>query len=424
MNLTDDERRMLLHELLNMGENMLSCGGEVSRVEETLSLMGKAYGAERTNVFCITSSMVLTIQFPIRQELTQTRRLSLGANDFVKLERYNDLSRHCCEKPLPVKELRERIQEIESRTHSRPVFYGGSALGAFAFAMFFGGTLWDGLAAALLGLFVCFLQEKLPRYSSGRFIYNLLISLATALVIGSICHFVPFLHEDKILIGEVMLMIPGIAMTNAVRDILVGNTIAGLLRLVESVLWAGALAAGVMIALLLVSGPETELAANPLWVEFLMAMLGSLGFSILFHVRGRLLPYAALGGLLTWAVYRLMLQFTAVPESASVSSLIQAFSTGGVFLPTLAAAAFAALYAEILARFLKTPATVLYIPAVVPLIPGSTLYYTMAGVVRTSESALTYGSLTLAYTLAIAVGTAAIWAVFFAIRQIKLRKKA
>ena len=48
----------------------------------------------------------------------------------------------------------------------------------------------------------------------------------------------------------------------------------------------------------------------------------------------------------------------------------------------------------------------------------------MAGVVRTSESALTYGSLTLAYTLAIAVGTAAIWAVFFAIRQIKLRKKA
>ena len=113
MNLTDDERRMLLHELLNMGENMLSCGGEVSRVEETLSLMGKAYGAERTNVFCITSSMVLTIQFPIRQELTQTRRLSLGANDFVKLERYNDLSRHCCEKPLPV--TRKVVRSKSSR---------------------------------------------------------------------------------------------------------------------------------------------------------------------------------------------------------------------------------------------------------------------------------------------------------------------
>jgi len=408
MNLSDDERRILLHELLNMGENMLSCGGEVSRVEETISLMGKAYGAERTNVFCITSSMILTIQFPVRQEMTQTRRLSLGANDFVKLEQYNDLSRQCCREPLPVEELRARIRTIEAGTYSRPIVYGGSVLGAFSFAIFFGGTFPDGLAAGLLGLLVCFLQEKLPRYSSGRFIYNLLISLLTALVIGLLCRFVPFLHQDKILIGEVMLMIPGIAMTNAVRDILVGNTISGLLRLVESVLWAGALAAGVMIALLLVGGGEPPLAANPLYVEFITATLGAIGFSLLFHVRRQLLPYAAIGGLATWSIYRLCLFLLG--------------SASGVFLPTLIGAAFAALYAEIMARLLKTPATVLYIPSVVPLIPGSMLYYTMAAAVRTDLSVLTYGALTVEYTLAIAVGTAAIWAIFFAIRRIRANR--
>ena len=60
---------------------------------------------------------------------------------------------------------------------------------------------------------------------------------------------VPFLHLDYIMIGDIMLLIPGLAMTNSVRDILVGDTISGFLRLAESLLWAGALACGFMTAI-------------------------------------------------------------------------------------------------------------------------------------------------------------------------------
>ena len=59
----------------------------------------------------------------------------------------------------------------------------------------------------------------------------------------------PFLHADKIMIGDIMLLIPGIAMTNSIRNILVGNTISGIMRLIESLLWAGALACGYMTAI-------------------------------------------------------------------------------------------------------------------------------------------------------------------------------
>ena len=62
---------------------------------------------------------------------------------------------------------------------------------------------------------------------------------------------IPQLHLDKILIGDIMLLIPGLAMTNSIRNMLAGNTISGVVRLTESLIWAGALAGGFMIAMLL-----------------------------------------------------------------------------------------------------------------------------------------------------------------------------
>ena len=63
---------------------------------------------------------------------------------------------------------------------------------------------------------------------------------------------VPCLNLDKIMIGDIMLLIPGIAMTNAIRDMLMGDTISGLMRLIESILWAGSLAVGFMASIWMV----------------------------------------------------------------------------------------------------------------------------------------------------------------------------
>ena len=120
-------------------------------------------------------------------------------------------------------------------------------LAAGAFAVFFGGGLVDGLLAAVCGLLVRLLQEKLPPYCSGKMILYALTAFVSGLVIGLFGSLLPGIHLDKILIGDIMLMIPGILMTSSVRDVFVGDTIAGLLRLVETLLWAAALAVGIMI---------------------------------------------------------------------------------------------------------------------------------------------------------------------------------
>ena len=96
-------------------------------------------------------------------------------------------------------------------------------------------------------------------------------------------------------------------------------------------------------------------------VQLLTSFTGALGFCLVFHLRRRYMFAASLGGLLTCGVYL---------AAASIWS--------GILLPTLTAAAFAALYAEFLAWFMGAPATLFLIPALlIPLVPGRPLYYAM-----------------------------------------------
>ena len=132
-----------------------------------------------------------------------------------------------------------------------------------------------------------------------------------------------------------------------------------------------------------------------IFVQLLTAFLSSLGFSLIFRLRRGLLIPASLGGLCSWAIYLFCCRYMA-----------------GVFAPCLAAAAFVALYAEVMARVFRAPVTVFFLPGVIPLLPGSSLYYAMsAAVQRDWAAARSYGSLTVLYSLAISAGMSLVWAV-------------
>jgi uncharacterized membrane protein YjjP (DUF1212 family) len=82
---------------------------------------------------------------------------------------------------------------------------------------------------------------------------NLLVSLMLGLSAGVFSVVLPSLHMDKILIGDIMLLIPGLQMTNSIRNMLVGDTISGIVRLTESLMWAVAIACGIMVSLAVIS---------------------------------------------------------------------------------------------------------------------------------------------------------------------------
>ena len=254
MTLTKGEEYTLLHLLLDMGEMMMCSGGEVRRVENTLSLMGKAYGATETNVMVITASIIVTMKFADGNLITESRRVeSPGSNKLWRLEGLNALSRRCCENPLSIEELEIEIKNCKQPTNLWK-FYLGSALAAGAFAVFFGGNILDGIISAVFALLVCFFQRKLSSYFPNNIIFNIVCSFIIGVLICLTTKIIPISHTDMIIIGVIMLLIPGIAFTNSMRDILVGDTISGIMRLIESLLWAAGLAVGFMLAILLVGG--------------------------------------------------------------------------------------------------------------------------------------------------------------------------
>lgn len=246
-----DENK-LVQVLLEMGERLLCSGAEVNRVEDTLARLGLAYGARKMNVFVVTSTIMITMEKADGTLLTHTRRVRYkGTTNFTALEQLNALSRKCCKEHLPLEALQKKLEAC-SVEKDRWNLYAGGFLGAGSFAVFFGGSVWDGLAASLFALFICFLQEKGEKLFYNNTMFNLACSFVTGLFICLAAKALPFLMADKVMIGDIMLLIPGIAMTNAVTDMLMGDTMAGIMKLTESILWAGALASGFMASIWMV----------------------------------------------------------------------------------------------------------------------------------------------------------------------------
>lgn len=89
------EMKKVLKYAMEIGECMLVSGAGVSRVEDTISRICKAYGAKEANVFSITSSIVTTIEDEKGEILTQTKRIRSYKTDFTKLDELNQLSSIC-----------------------------------------------------------------------------------------------------------------------------------------------------------------------------------------------------------------------------------------------------------------------------------------------------------------------------------------
>lgn len=231
--------------ILDTGEVLLTNGAEVFRVEDTLSRLCFAYGFSDINVFSITSSIVLTVKCASGRIVTQTRRIGNRDTNLRKVEQVNSLSRQLCKAPVCVDSFRQRLGEI-SRLENNPIPLQcfGYALISATFSVFFGGSAWDSLAAALSGLFVFFIMYFLKKTRMNGILQSLLASAFTACVVVLLVHIGIGQAPDKITIGNIMLLIPGISFTTALRDMINGDTISGLVGISEAVIKAIAIAIG------------------------------------------------------------------------------------------------------------------------------------------------------------------------------------
>ena len=375
---------------LDIGEAILESGGEVHRVEDTIQHICHAYGAVHVEVFVITSLVMASVRMEDNSYSSQIRRVYDSSNRLSRLEDFNRISREICQKKPPLEEVDRLIKE-EKRRKKLPLwmtvlFY---ALVSSSFAILFGGSLWDSLAGALVAGVLALVSSIHSDY-----INPLAKTLLLSFIAGTLSYVSVMVgigeNADMIMISTIMLLIPGIAFGNAMRDLLCGDLLAGILKTVQSCLSAILIATGYSIAIFWLGStvPESVTSANlhPIFM-WIAALLGTAGFALTFDAKRKYLPVISLLGVLTYAVWELCLH-------AGFSKFLAAFL----------AAAFVTVCSETCARIFRAPTVVFLLTTPVVIVPGGSLYYTMNALITQKPELL---DLHLENTLQISVGMAA-----------------
>ena len=218
----------LLDMVSEMGYRLMKSGAEIYRVEESIQRLLQAYGAPRGEVFAIPNCLMVSLTSPDGRPVTQIRRMPTHGTDIYLLEKYNGLCRRLCRETPAFEEALEQMEAI-TRTHrvySLPTQLAAHFLGCGMFSLFYGGTPADGLCGGLCGMVIglCMAAVALTRLGVGQ-------------------------NQDLIIIGALMALVPGIAMTNAMRDIMAGDMVAGISKAAEALLIGAAIALGTALAL-------------------------------------------------------------------------------------------------------------------------------------------------------------------------------
>lgn len=356
------------------GVLMISSGAETHRVEDTMQRILSTTNFEHAEAMVFPTGFVVTLSDPSSVNLSITERVPGVSNNLGRVADVNQVSREFCSGKITLDEAIAKLNEIKNkRRYTNLMILLGYILASCGFCVMFGGNFGDAICTLFCGLAVGFVNIYLgPKIGKG-FVTCIVASAVvtvTAVIVAFLSRqlFDISLQAQCMIIGGIMPLVPGLAMTNAARDILHGDHLSGGARAIEAFCVAAMVAVGVGagMAIANVCGFADTLILSfnlsvDTFVRFLAATACSaiavVGFALLFEIRPRLMPYCALCGAISWAVY-------LVADYFGASGVV------ATFYATLAVD----LFSHINARALKTPVIIFLITGLLPLVPGISIY--------------------------------------------------
>ena len=302
-----------LELVLDIAEQMVISGAEVARTEYSIRRICKSFGAVRTEALSITTSLIVTVYYGEYSSVTQTRRVDKFAYNMDRLEKMNGLSREICDKGLSIEEGRKLFSELMSEKYysfkAQILFF---MLIAFTFTLFFGGSLKDAIVSSIIAIICKFIDGFARKIEINKF-----IPIVVSSIVGGFLAIVAVRagladSVGKISIGDVMLLIPGIMLTNSLRDMFGGDTITGGIRFIEASLIAVMIALGFSAASKFYEEIfEKAIISNVVELPFFMTAIitlvtsffGSIGYACTFNTNAKRLIAAGFGGLIGWGAY-------------------------------------------------------------------------------------------------------------------------
>ena len=213
----------ILELSFQMGETLLKNGAEISRVQETMERVARAYHAEEFNVYVLTNAIFATGVEQGVERSVELKHIPSTSTHLGRISAVNQLSR-----------------EIAQGQHTL-----ACGVGSAAFSYLFGGDLFDACTAFVCGLVLELYLYWVGKHGLSKFLTNLSASALVTLC-GALFLFLGFGHNmDKIIIGSIIRLVPGVALTTSIRDFFNGDYLSGAIRMLDAFLVGGCIAVGV-----------------------------------------------------------------------------------------------------------------------------------------------------------------------------------
>lgn len=242
------------------GEIMLRSGAETYRVEDTIKHIldtaggagapgtgiggSESAGAVRTESLVMLTGIIVTIERPGQEAITVMRRVHDRGTNMHRIVEVNEISRKYCAGDLSAEETWERLENIKGRQYTVWMYNVATVLVPAGFAPLFGGGLREIFAAGAVGILLAVIMTIGKRMRISSFILNMICAGGVAAAAMALKAWYPILNMDTVIISGIMPLVPGVAITNAIRDTLRGDYISGGARALEAFVTAAAVAIG------------------------------------------------------------------------------------------------------------------------------------------------------------------------------------
>jgi uncharacterized membrane protein YjjP (DUF1212 family) len=240
----------IMEVCLLAGKIMLQSGGETYRVEDTMMRIAESFGAEKSHSFVTPTGIIFSIE---GSEPTKTKliRIVERTTDLTKVTVVNSISRRISSGELTIDEAIRLLKNLDSDrlTYALWIQIMAAAISSACFLIMFRGIWSDFIPALFTGGLGFTFFVYIHRFVSIKFFAEFLSATMIGLIAFGFVSLGWGTEIDKIIIGSVMPLVPGLLITNAVRDLMAGHLVSGLSKGAEAFLTAFAIGAGIAVLL-------------------------------------------------------------------------------------------------------------------------------------------------------------------------------
>lgn len=235
---------LILNTCLLAGKIMMESGSEAYRVEDTMQRIAINSGLHQAESYVTATGIFMTVNDSSFTQMTQARNRS---NNLEKITATNEASRQFAQGKITIQELHQRLAVIDKDTPEFKFSYRVFAAGisSLTLMLMLNGTLSDAMPAFLLGGLGYYLSTKIFKRYQIKFINDLFASMALAFLGIVMQRYGLITNINSVLIGALMPLVPGVALTSAMRDLFEGHLITGIVRGVEAILVALVIGVGI-----------------------------------------------------------------------------------------------------------------------------------------------------------------------------------